>query len=141
MSSLRAFSATFVAVVVATRPGVLGAQSWSPPAPTNLQVLAKDISGRDLITIMRGFTRGLGVRCQHCHVYKGNDPDDLATFDFASDEKAPKRTARVMLKMVRAINSDHLAGIGEPVPAGEMKVTCYTCHRGETKPLTRRPAP
>lgn len=112
---------------------------WTPSPPTNLQVLPKDIPLRQLIQTMRGFTQGLGVRCQHCHVFKGDDPNDLSTFDFANDEKAPKKTARMMLRMAMAINNEHLKEVGEPRPAGELKVTCYTCHRGETKPATRRP--
>jgi hypothetical protein len=114
-------------------------QQWSPPPPVNLRVLPAGIDARTLISTMRGFTRGLGVRCQHCHVYKGDNPDDLATFDFASDEKAAKQTARRMLAMLRAINDEHPKDVGEPRPAGESKVTCYTCHRGETMPLTQRP--
>ncbi len=119
----------------------LGAQQWTPPPRTNLQVLDKNIGTRDLITTMKGFTQALGVRCQHCHVYKGNDPDDLNAFDFPSDDKAPKRTARTMLRMLSAINNDYLKDVGEPAPAGKSKVTCYTCHRGEEHPLTEGPAP
>ena len=44
-----------------------------------------------------------------------------------------------MLRMVAAINDEHLEGVGEARAAGELKVTCYTCHRGEMQPLTRRP--
>lgn len=117
----------------------LDARQWTPPNPTNLQVLDKAISTRDLIATMKGFTRGLGVRCQHCHAYKGDNPDDLGAFDFASDEKAEKRTARAMLRMLAAINDDYLKGVGEPPAGGKPKVTCYTCHRGEKKPLTERP--
>jgi hypothetical protein len=40
---------------------------------------------------------------------------------------------------VLAINGDHLKDVGAARPAGEAKVTCYTCHRGETRPLTQRP--
>lgn len=117
----------------------LGAQQWTPPTPKNLQVLDKAISTRDLMSTMKGFTRGLGVRCQHCHVYKGENPDDLNAFDFSSDEKTPKRTARTMLRMQSAINNDFLKGVGEPSADGKPKVTCYSCHRGEKKPLTDRP--
>lgn len=116
-----------------------GAQPWSPPTPTNLRVLPKDTEPRALILMMRGFTQGLGVRCQHCHVYQGDNPDDLTKFDFASDNKVAKQTARTMLRMVPAINTDYLKDVGEARPAGESKVTCYTCHRGETRPLTQRP--
>jgi photosynthetic reaction center cytochrome c subunit len=118
----------------------IGAQQWTPPPRTNLQVLDKDIGTRDLITTMKGFTQALGVRCQHCHVYKGDDPNDLDAFDFASDDKAPKRTARTMLRMMSAINTEYLKDVGEPAPAGKTKVTCYSCHRGEKQPLTERPA-
>jgi hypothetical protein len=112
---------------------------WTPTPPTNLQVLPKDIPLKELIQTMRGFTQGLGVRCQHCHVFKGEDPNDLSTFDFANDEKESKKIARAMIRMAMAINTDHLKDIGEARPAGELKVTCYTCHRGETTPATARP--
>lgn len=114
---------------------------WTPSPPTNLQALPKDIPVKQLIQTMRSFTQGLGVRCQHCHVFKGDDPNDLSTFDFANDDKESKKTARTMIRMAMAINTDYLKDIGEARPAGELKVTCYTCHRGETKPATRRPEP
>jgi hypothetical protein len=114
---------------------------WTPSPPTNLQVLPKEIPLKQLIQTMRGFTMGLGVRCQHCHMFKGSDPNDLSTFDFASDEKEPKKIARAMIQMATAINIDYLKNVGEPRSPGELKVTCYTCHRGETKPATRRTEP
>jgi photosynthetic reaction center cytochrome c subunit len=117
-----------------------GAPQWSPPPVKNLKVFPRDIDPRALVTSMRGFTQALGVRCQHCHAYTGDNPNDLNTFDFASDDKAPKETARTMLRMVRTINDDLLKGVGDSPPPGEAKVTCYTCHRGETRPATRPPA-
>ena len=81
---------------------------------------------------MKSITQALGVRCNHCHVGEGNN---LADFDFPSDENAHKGIAREMIKMVRAINNDLL-----PAPmhadAEELRVTCYTCHRGQTMPAT-----
>ena len=106
------------------------------PAPVNLKVLPKDMPRPDVVRIMRTFAQGLGVRCQHCHVGEGND---LSKFDFASDAKPTKETARKMLTMVMEINNKHLAGVGEAPAAGANKVTCYTCHRGTTKPLTVAP--
>ncbi|HEX2343568.1 MAG TPA: c-type cytochrome [Vicinamibacterales bacterium] len=139
----RRLSLLFAVVLAFTFVVRLGTQAqkpqWTPSPPTNLQVLPKDIPLKQLIQTMRAFTQGLGVRCQHCHVYKGDDPDDLSTFDFASDEKETKKTARTMLRMGLAINNEYLKDVGEPRPDGAMKVTCYTCHRGETKPATRRP--
>lgn len=110
---------------------------WQPPDPTNLQVLPRDISKPELIRTMRAFTRALGVRCEFCHLGEGND---LSRFDFASDEKRQKRNARLMLRMVSDLNGTYLAAVPEPRPAGTPAVTCYTCHRGETKPLTVAPA-
>ena len=139
-------SLLFVVVFGCASVAGLGTQAqkpqWTPSPPTNLQVLPKDIPLRQLIQTMRVFTQGLGVRCQHCHVFKGNDPDDLSTFAFASDEKEQKKTARVMLRMGLAINNELLKGVGEPRPGGAMKVTCYTCHRGRRsrRPVDRRPS-
>jgi Photosynthetic reaction centre cytochrome C subunit len=135
------FAVVFACVSVARLETQAQRPQWTPSPPTNLQVLPKDVPLKQLIQTMRAFTQGLGVRCQHCHVFKGNDPDDLTTFDFASDEKETKKTARTMIRMGFAINDEHLKHVGEPRPDGAMKVTCYTCHRGETKPATARPQP
>jgi hypothetical protein len=74
---------------------------------------------------MNFIVQGLGVTCGTCHV-RGN---------FASEEKPQKQTARKMLEMVKAINKtnfpDYKAKDGESVLG---RVTCYTCHRGETTP-------
>ena len=109
---------------------------WRPPQPTNLQVLPKDTPPADVVRMMRSFTQALGVRCPYCHVGEGND---LSKFDFASDEKEHKNIARTMLRMTREINDRHLAGFPADRLAGTPAVTCYTCHRGTTKPLTERP--
>ena len=116
----------------------LNAQNPIPEKFTNLQVLPKDITRADLVPIMRNFALNLGTRCVTCHVYSGSDPagNDLSKFDFASDAKPAKATARKMLKMVTAINDELLKGVGDPAPAGAPKVTCFTCHRGALKPLT-----
>jgi hypothetical protein len=102
-----------------------------PDKFTNLQVLPKDISKGGLLDMMKGFTSALGVRCQHCHI--GEEGKPLTTFDFVSDAKATKQTARVMLRMVQAINNEHLAKI-EKQSAGALQVNCLTCHHGETRP-------
>lgn len=122
------------------------------PAPANLKVLPKTMTRQEVTQVMRGFTRGLGVRCQHCHVGEGND---LSKFDFVSDAKPQKEIARTMIAMMMDVNK-HLAAVVVPAPpaaegaapaapaapasAGGQKVTCFTCHRGALKPLTG-PAP
>jgi len=98
----------------------------------NLQVLPKDISKGALLDMMKGFTSGLGVRCQHCHI--GEEGKPLTTFDFVSDTKATKQTARVMLRMVQAINNEHLAKIEKNSANALQVVNCITCHHGENHP-------
>jgi tetratricopeptide (TPR) repeat protein len=106
---------------------VAGAQI--PEKFTNLQVLPKDIPRNELVQTMRGFAGALGVRCQHCHV--GTVPEDLRTFDFASDEKETKKVARVMLRMTQEINTHLLPQTGRtPITT----VQCITCHHGLAKP-------
>ncbi len=143
MRNLTSRATLRLAGIVVLAVGCAGTASaqWSPPDPTNLQVLPKGTSGRDVVGMMKGFTQALGVRCQNCHVYKGGDANDLTKYDFASDERDDKRTARAMLRMLFAINGELLKGVGEPAAPGAPKVTCYTCHRGETEPQTRKPTP
>ena len=107
----------------------------SPLAPPykNLQVLSKDITQAQLMTNMKFFAQSLGVRCTHCHV--GVEGQPLSTFDFASDAKRDKLVARSMLRMVHKINSEEF-GVKD---FKNVKVTCYTCHRGSTEPLTGPP--
>jgi hypothetical protein len=107
------------------------------PPPKNLQVLPKDMTRQQVTNIMRGFTRGLGVRCPYCHV--GEEGADLSTFDFASDEKPTKKTARLMLQNLMDTNAK-FATVGDK-PAGEPRVSCWTCHRGEAKPASPPPPP
>jgi len=91
-----------------------------PPAPKNLKVLK--VPPQDLRRVMGGFTSGLGVRCDYCHI----------AGDFASDDNPKKEIARHMYTMVQDINGKF--------PDGKEHVTCYTCHRAQTTPLTAPPA-
>jgi len=58
-----------------------------------------ELDGQLLRAEMQRIAAALGVKCDHCHV-QGN---------FASDEKSPKRAARRMLEMTRALNARHFA--------------------------------
>jgi photosynthetic reaction center cytochrome c subunit len=120
---------------LATGAAVAGQQSPFKP-PSNLRVLPKDTKLAEIIPVMKSFTQALGVRCQFCHSYTGSDPNALENFDFPGDAVPAKATARKMMAVVQVINSDLFKGIGEPAPAGQSKVTCYTCHRGEHVPRT-----
>jgi hypothetical protein len=124
-----------VALCIAINASAALGQQWTPPAPVNLKVLDSALDARELMTVMRGFTQALGVRCQHCHVFEGNDPNNLSRFDFANDDKREKRMARSMVKMAEAINRD-FPRESSASPPDSAKVTCYTCHRGEKRPRT-----
>lgn len=103
----------------------------------NLHVFPQNITHDELIAAMRGFARGLGVRCDHCHV--ANPPGSAEEFDFPNDSKPEKKAARTMLRMVRATNADYLSKVNEH----GQTVTCWTCHRGQSVPAlpgAERPA-
>ena len=70
--------------------------------PQNLKVLPKNITPEELSETMKGFAFALNARCENCHVGEAGQP--LTTFDFPADEKPMKASARIMLKMVAAIN-------------------------------------
>lgn len=114
----------------AVEPATAAAQ-WPPDSITNLQVLPENLEFRRLVDIMAGFTRALGVRCSFCHM--GEEGMPLAEYDFASDEKPTKRKAREMLRMVRTINTQFLAGIEERADP-PIEVRCATCHGGVRQP-------
>ncbi len=88
----------------------------------NVQVL-KGVPAARLLRIMDiGYSRSLGVGCDHCHVEDRWD----------SDEKRPKKAAREMMALVRQINES--LGKMENVETPEATVNCTTCHRGYVKP-------
>jgi hypothetical protein len=124
------------------------AQSTPPVSRAkNLKVLPRDLTRDQLIAIMRTFTRGLGVRCNHCHVVTATTPEEV--LDFPSDAKEEKRVARVMIQMTQQINTEWLERVeqaeGHAADAStqpaEPRVGCWTCHRGKTEPEMPPPPP
>jgi tetratricopeptide (TPR) repeat protein len=104
---------------------------WPPERLKNIKVLPPDIPVRALLDTMGGFTRALGVRCAYCHV--GGETTPFEKRDFSSDSMPTKAKAREMLRMVLAINNDHLSKlVDRRTPA--IVVTCATCHRGVAQP-------
>jgi hypothetical protein len=125
-----------VAQTAAPAPAPPAQPPFAIPPFKNLKVLPKNISRADLIANMKFFSQSLGVRCTYCHV--GTEGQPLSTFDFPSDAKNYKKIARQMMAMVATLNSKTLpAATGLP----DAKVTCFTCHRGATKPATEIPPP
>jgi photosynthetic reaction center cytochrome c subunit len=82
----------------------------------NIQVL-KGIPADQLVPGMQFITASLGVECQFCHVEGA----------FEKDDKKTKQTARKMMAMMFAINKENFDG--------HLNVTCYSCHRGNSKPV------
>ena len=109
-----------------------GAQ-YPPKALTNLKVFPPDMSVDSLLEVMAGFTRALGVRCTYCHA--GRDAQPLDSIDFASDARLAKEKARVMLRMVQAINGEHLTQLATR-RTPEASVGCFTCYHGVAVPRT-----
>ena len=92
---------------------------------TNVQML-KGMTAGHLINVMNnGFSKALGVGCDHCHNVE----------NFASDEIPAKQISREMMKMSGQIK-DILKNIKEIDNENPM-VTCYTCHRGSVVPATK----
>jgi hypothetical protein len=87
----------------------------------NIQAL-KGLPESQLVPVMNYFGASLGVKCNYCHV------NNSGTWDFASDEKGEKVSARKMIAMVKDINKGTFNGNTE--------VSCYTCHRGRTGPVS-----
>jgi hypothetical protein len=84
----------------------------------NIQVF-KGTPAPRLIAAMGAFTKSLGVDCAFCHVPRAPEKDEIAA----------KQTARAMLRMVGKINADNFNGASP--------VTCWTCHRGASRPQSQ----
>ncbi len=107
---------------------------FPPDALKNVQALPEGTTVKQVVETMRGFTRALGVRCNHCHVVTAMTPKE--EFDFASDAKDEKKNARTMILMTRAINKSWV-----PRVAADAHVGCWTCHRGKPEPESPPPPP
>jgi hypothetical protein len=80
----------------------------------NIQLL-RGVPSERLTKIMFAFKASLGVECTYCHIKD----------QFEKDDKPQKQTARKMIQLVRDTNTK----LG-----GTARVTCFTCHRGQTRP-------
>jgi len=116
-------------LAAAQQPPAGGQGRGAPPPepPKNLQVLPKDMTRPQVVALMQGWTQALGVRCDYCHIDEGRGGRQ----DFAADEKAPKATARVMVKLATDINTKLKA---ELTKSNGVQVQCVTCHRGVAIP-------
>lgn len=98
---------------------------------TNLKVLPKDISSKNLQGIMADdFEDGLGVNCGFCHA----NAKDGHGLDFASDQKPEKEIARGMMRMTLGINKKYFQAKHPQIGSNALTITCTTCHKGEAFP-------
>jgi hypothetical protein len=95
------------------------AKSQGDPQLKNVQVLT-GLSQEQLEDYMADVVEFLGVKkCSFCHAQ-----------DKSSDEKEHKVAARKFMKLTKELNEGFFKD-------SEEKVTCYTCHRGQEKPLNK----
>jgi len=92
---------------------------------TNIKLLGTMPAGRLVRIMNQGYSRSLGVTCEHCH-----NPDD-----YGSDEKREKETARAMITMVGVIAAE-LRKI-PTIKSENPFVNCGTCHNGRARPGAR----
>jgi hypothetical protein len=86
----------------------------------NIQAMKGIPAGRLLKIMQRGFSKSLGVDCNHCH-----NPQD-----WSSDEKEKKIVARKMWTFTDKIKKE----LPDVTNKKRSTVNCYTCHRGATEP-------
>ena len=99
----------------------------------NIQVL-KGLPDSQLFLLMNFVGDSLGVNCDHCHVKGEKNPQTGEdTFLWERDDKKEKSVARDMMRMVLELNRTSFKREGA--------VTCYTCHRGSTRPERMTPLP
>ncbi|MGD0911556.1 MAG: c-type cytochrome [Terracidiphilus sp.] len=143
-------AAVFVCASIAQVPqtppaGQAGRPPRSYPAPTNLQVLPKDLTGQQVHEIMEGYAGALGKHCDYCHAAdpKNVGPNGRPRLNFASDDKDEKKMARVMITMTDDINKNYVAKVAamDDMPQKAPPVTCGTCHQGQEDPPEFKPAP
>lgn len=106
------------------------------PGFKNLQILPKDITEKQMDSVMNHFTASLNVKCSFCHIKQevnGNEE-----WDWASDKNKHKLVARDMMRMTNKLNDEHFPYSGKAENMSTiLTVTCYTCHNGKKEPETR----
>jgi hypothetical protein len=122
-----------------------GAMMARMPAPTNLQVLPKDLTMRQVHEIMEHWAGDLGVHCDTCHAADPNNvgPNGRPRLNFASDAKEEKAMARIMYTMTEDLKKNYVAKVAamDKMDQPAAPVTCGTCHRGHIDPEPFAPAP
>ena len=126
---LTAVTLSAIAMFVISNRNTQAEQGAAPVAPQdkpveqvrkNIKVLT-GLPDSQLIPVMNFMAASLGRRCNFCHVTdKGRD-------GYALDDKPEKNTAREMIKMVMGLRKQSFHGADE--------ISCFTCHRGQQRPV------
>lgn len=121
--SLERFAPICLLVFAAASPVVAQQQDGKTAGQVykNLHVL-QDVPFDQFNPTMRMIAGSLGVECDFCHVK-----------DRSQDDRPTKRMARTMMTMVLALNKNTFGG--------QTMVSCYTCHRGKSEPVTTTAIP
>jgi hypothetical protein len=121
------FSIVALFLIFDNRSEVVRATKAQPLQEKTVEQVGKNIKvltgmpESQLIPVMNFFAASMGRRCNYCHV------NNQGQWDYASDAKPEKTTARDMVKLVMDINKT----------TGRLQldpVSCYTCHRGRPSP-------
>jgi hypothetical protein len=121
------FSIVALFLIFDNRSEVVRATKMQAPQEKTVEQVQKNIKvltgmpQSQLIPVMNFFAASMGRRCNYCHV------NNQGQWDYASDAKPEKTSAREMVKLVMDINKTTERLKLDPV-------SCYTCHRGRTSP-------
>jgi len=85
----------------------------------------KNLSDAEIKAVMQEMADGIGVKCDYCHNEK----------NYASEEKPMKDFARKKIFMLDWMNHKYRP------PKAKWEYTCYTCHRGQVKPVPQAAPP
>ena len=90
----------------------------------NIKVL-RGLPSSQMFSVMNFMRSSLGVSCAYCHVHSGGD-----RWQFESDEKQTKLMARRMIQMILENNRTNRELFVNA------RLTCFTCHRGNIRPVS-----
>lgn len=124
----------FVTLGLVAMVAVSLAFTSNDPEYKNLKILPKNITEKQMDSVMHHYTASLNVRCNYCHVKRDGEQHP----DFASDDNKHKLRTREMMEMTNKINEKYFDLTGEKQTLDtQLMVTCYTCHHGSTEPATK----
>lgn len=131
----KSFLVTF-GIVVLTLLSYAFTTNPEEPKYKNLKILPKDITEKQMDSVMHHFSNSLGVRCNFCHMRN----EEKKEWDWASDENKHKLAAREMMKMTNTLNDKYFPIGGKAKELStQLMVSCYTCHHGSTEPTVKAP--